>query len=101
MGWFAATLFVAVLAASSVGVRLALWLLRRRSILDLPNERSSHHVATPRGGGLAVVSVLMIAWPRHRFRRRPGPDAGQRDPLRARRSALASCRGSTISRDYW
>ena len=62
MGWFAAVLFVAVLAASLSGTRLVLWLLSRRSILDLPNERSSHRVATPRGGGLAVVPVLIVAW---------------------------------------
>jgi len=35
------------------------WLLRgyalRRGILDHPNQRSSHTVATPRGGGLAIV----------------------------------------------
>jgi UDP-N-acetylmuramyl pentapeptide phosphotransferase/UDP-N-acetylglucosamine-1-phosphate transferase len=62
MGWFAVVLFVAVLAASLVGTRLVLWLLRHRSILDLPNERSSHRVATPRGGGLAVVAVLIVAW---------------------------------------
>jgi UDP-N-acetylmuramyl pentapeptide phosphotransferase/UDP-N-acetylglucosamine-1-phosphate transferase len=30
------------------------WALRK-SILDLPNERSSHSVATPRGGGIAIV----------------------------------------------
>jgi UDP-N-acetylmuramyl pentapeptide phosphotransferase/UDP-N-acetylglucosamine-1-phosphate transferase len=62
MGWFPAVFFVAVLAASLVGTRLVLWLLRSRSILDLPNERSSHRVATPRGGGLAVITVLIIAW---------------------------------------
>ncbi len=62
MGWFTAVFFVAVLAASLVGTRLVLWLLRSRSILDLPNERSSHGVATPRGGGLAVITVLIIAW---------------------------------------
>jgi len=62
MGWSAAVLFVAVLAASLAGTRIVLWLLRRRSILDLPNERSSHRVATPRGGGLAVVAVLIVAW---------------------------------------
>lgn len=27
----------------------------RRRLLDLPNERSSHTVPTPRGGGLAIV----------------------------------------------
>lgn len=30
-----------------------LWILRRRNILDLPNERSSHDRPTTRGGGLA------------------------------------------------
>jgi UDP-N-acetylmuramyl pentapeptide phosphotransferase/UDP-N-acetylglucosamine-1-phosphate transferase len=36
--------------------------LRRRAVLDRPNERSSHSVATPRGGGLAVMAVLLPAW---------------------------------------
>jgi len=31
-----------------------------RSLLDVPNERSSHSVPTPRGGGLAIVLVVMI-----------------------------------------
>jgi Fuc2NAc and GlcNAc transferase len=31
------------------------------SILDLPNERSSHIVPTPRGGGLAIVLSSLIA----------------------------------------
>src|SRR5512133_3568161 len=38
------------------------WLVRKiaihKSIMDHPNERSSHSVPTPRGGGLAVS----IAW---------------------------------------
>jgi UDP-N-acetylmuramyl pentapeptide phosphotransferase/UDP-N-acetylglucosamine-1-phosphate transferase len=38
------------------------WIFRnfslKRKILDIPNERSSHTVPTPRGGGLAIV----IAW---------------------------------------
>lgn len=62
MDWSAAVFFVAVLATSLVGTRIVLWLLRLRSIVDLPNERSSHRVATPRGGGLAVVSILIFAW---------------------------------------
>lgn len=41
---------------------LITWIVRkiaiRKSIMDLPNERSSHTVPTPRGGGLAVA----IAW---------------------------------------
>ncbi len=39
------------------------WIRRvalKRAILDHPNERSSHSIPTPRGGGLAVV-ILVIA----------------------------------------
>jgi len=32
-----------------------------RSIIDIPNERSSHTVPTPRGGGLAIVILLLMA----------------------------------------
>jgi UDP-N-acetylmuramyl pentapeptide phosphotransferase/UDP-N-acetylglucosamine-1-phosphate transferase len=38
------------------------WLHRlanQRHILDHPNERSSHSVPTPRGGGLAIVTLVM------------------------------------------
>jgi len=33
----------------------------RRSILDIPNERSSHLLPTPRGGGIAIVITFIIA----------------------------------------
>jgi Fuc2NAc and GlcNAc transferase len=33
----------------------------RRGVLDLPNERSSHSTATPRGGGAAIVLVVSAA----------------------------------------
>jgi len=35
------------------------WTLRRE-ILDVPNERSSHTVPTPRGGGLVIVLVCLL-----------------------------------------
>ena len=35
--------------------------LKRRQILDHPNERSSHEAPTPRGGGIAVIVVLLAA----------------------------------------
>ncbi len=41
---------------------LVLHLLRRLQVLDRPNRRSSHTVATPRGGGLAVLPVVLLAW---------------------------------------
>lgn len=40
------------------------WLLRRyalaRSIMDIPNARSSHSVPTPRGGGVAIVIAFLV-----------------------------------------
>jgi Fuc2NAc and GlcNAc transferase len=54
-----------VLAAVMTG-----WLRRitvARGLIDVPNSRSSHHVPTPRGGGLAVAVVVLgllplLAW---------------------------------------
>ena len=48
--------------ATGLATGTVLRLLRRRAILDHPNERSSHSVATPRGGGIAVVGVAALAW---------------------------------------
>jgi Fuc2NAc and GlcNAc transferase len=40
---------------------------RRRGLLDAPTQRSSHTVATPRGGGLAIAIIVTLAallsWP--------------------------------------
>ena len=36
--------------------------LRRRAILDHPNERSSHAVPTPRGGGWGMLVVVGPGW---------------------------------------
>lgn len=33
-----------------------------RSMVDVPNHRSSHIVPTPRGGGLAIVLAMLGAW---------------------------------------
>ncbi|MEE8172822.1 MAG: glycosyltransferase family 4 protein [Alphaproteobacteria bacterium] len=44
---------------ATAGVR---HLLRRRGVLDIPNERSSHSSPTPRGGGIAVATVLFAVW---------------------------------------
>lgn len=34
-----------------------------KSIIDVPNERSSHSVPTPRGGGVAIVVAFILALP--------------------------------------
>ena len=36
--------------------------LKQKAVLDHPNERSSHSTPVPRGGGLPVVVVFLIAW---------------------------------------
>jgi UDP-N-acetylmuramyl pentapeptide phosphotransferase/UDP-N-acetylglucosamine-1-phosphate transferase len=63
MGWTAAgVMFFVVFAASLAATRLVLSLLRRRAILSLPNDRSSHAIPTPMGGGIAVVAVIAASW---------------------------------------
>jgi UDP-N-acetylmuramyl pentapeptide phosphotransferase/UDP-N-acetylglucosamine-1-phosphate transferase len=45
-----------------LATRALIPILRRRGILDYPNERSSHFAPTPRGGGIAVTGSVLIAW---------------------------------------
>ena len=54
--------FLAAAAASFGGTRLVLNELQRRAILDRPNQRSSHDRPIPRGGGIAVMAVILICW---------------------------------------
>jgi Fuc2NAc and GlcNAc transferase len=57
-------LLLAVVACASL---LLTGLLRRyalaRSLLDIPNARSSHSIPTPRGGGVAIVISFLLALP--------------------------------------
>ncbi len=46
--------------ATLLAGRVVLNWLKRRQILDLPNERSSHTLPTPRGGGLATSPVMAV-----------------------------------------
>ena len=48
-----------LVAASALGTWLALRYARARSLLDAPGERRSHAVPTPRGGGVAMMVVLV------------------------------------------
>ncbi len=55
----------AALTLGWIGTGLIRNFTLRRSLLDLPNQRSSHAVPTPRGGGLAIFAVtifLLITW---------------------------------------
>jgi Fuc2NAc and GlcNAc transferase len=58
-----------LIAGFFAGALLAGWLLTgivrravvRRGLLDVPNSRSSHANPTPRGGGIAIVLITLVA----------------------------------------
>src|SRR5690606_4466373 len=59
---FEAILIIISGVCSYVGVAaFRRWSLKR-DLLDIPNERSSHEHPTPRGGGLAIVVVILAAY---------------------------------------
>lgn len=56
LSWCA--LFAAIAAAGTWGARA--YAIRRR-LIDEPGERRSHALATPRGGGIAIVLAMLVA----------------------------------------
>ena len=54
-----ASLLIGVFVTGLVGTDLLRRYALRRSVLDIPNDRSSHTVPTPRGGGVAIVAALL------------------------------------------
>ncbi len=51
----------AILLFASMGLTyLVRQLALRKNIIDTPNERSSHTIPTPRGGGLAIIVVWFL-----------------------------------------
>jgi len=59
---FPAVVCLATGLFSCIGTRVLIPLLSDRDLVDRPNERSSHVMPTPRGGGIAVVGGVVIAW---------------------------------------
>jgi Fuc2NAc and GlcNAc transferase len=53
-------LILVALASYSLTALVRFYALKK-SILDIPNERSSHLIVTPRGGGLAVVATFIFS----------------------------------------
>lgn len=56
---------IVALLAAMVSLLLTRWLSQPNAplrILDYPNQRSLHDTPTPRTGGLAICSALLIAW---------------------------------------
>ncbi|MGL6242076.1 MraY family glycosyltransferase [Pseudomonas sp.] len=57
--WLLLAIFAISWLLTSVLRRYAL----ARSLMDVPNERSSHSIPTPRGGGVAIVLAFALALP--------------------------------------
>lgn len=57
-----AVISVAALALSAAITAVVRAVAVSRGVLDVPNQRSSHSAATPRGGGIAIVLVCGAAW---------------------------------------
>lgn len=53
-------LILVVLASYSLTALVRFYTIKK-NILDIPNERSSHSIVTPRGGGLAIVATFIFA----------------------------------------
>ncbi|MCZ4281112.1 glycosyltransferase family 4 protein [Kiloniella laminariae] len=56
------TIFALFCLASCLATSLLRKFLLRKGVLDTPNERSSHTIPTPRGGGIALMAVLLTGW---------------------------------------
>ena len=52
--------FLTLMILAYAGVAWIRRLALQRAILDHPNERSSHSIPTPRGGGLAIVALVIL-----------------------------------------
>jgi Fuc2NAc and GlcNAc transferase len=52
---------VAAFLAAVLTTALVWRYLVSRKVLDVPNERSSHSAPTPRGGGISIVLVFLVA----------------------------------------
>jgi UDP-N-acetylmuramyl pentapeptide phosphotransferase/UDP-N-acetylglucosamine-1-phosphate transferase len=55
-------LAVAALSVSAGGVWLSIRFARKAGVMDVPNERSSHSVPTPRMGGVPMAVSAMVAF---------------------------------------
>ena len=58
MGWLLVAFAISLLTVAG-----AIGYARRRGMLDLPGQRRSHHVPTPRGGGVGIVVAMLVCLP--------------------------------------
>ena len=58
VGWLIFSVFVLSFILTAALRKYAL----TNSLMDIPNQRSSHSVPTPRGGGVAIVISFLFAY---------------------------------------
>jgi Fuc2NAc and GlcNAc transferase len=54
------SLFIIAFLISFITTYLVKIVAQKKSLIDIPNERSSHTIATPRGGGLAIAITWFV-----------------------------------------
>ncbi|MDQ3392590.1 MAG: glycosyltransferase family 4 protein [Bacteroidota bacterium] len=62
MIWWKLILILLVAFSSSLLItRFLVQFLTKKGMMDIPNDRSSHKIPTPRGGGMAIIISVVIA----------------------------------------
>ncbi len=56
-----ALLFLVCVGLGAAGAWLIAGMAFRERLLDIPNERSSHTVPTPRGAGVGILAAFIVA----------------------------------------
>jgi UDP-N-acetylmuramyl pentapeptide phosphotransferase/UDP-N-acetylglucosamine-1-phosphate transferase len=56
-------MLLAALVIAMVVVRAAIAYAHRRGMMDLPGQRRSHTIPTPRGGGIGIVVAVLLTMP--------------------------------------
>ncbi len=52
--------FILIFIYSSLSTRVVIAILAKKRILDLPNQRSNHKKPIPVGGGVAIISAILL-----------------------------------------
>jgi len=61
LSWFLLILAVSVCFITWVSIKYLIDYLRAKNLVDQPNERTLHQGAVPRGGGIVIVSWLIVS----------------------------------------
>src|SRR5579859_6948968 len=62
-GLLAKGIVLAALVIAMMVVRGAIAYAHRRGMMDLPGQRRSHTIPTPRGGGIGIVVAVLLTMP--------------------------------------